>query len=86
MAVLSKFWISYIHLPNSSKKDGKQGSGPQKLDLDATPTRPSAYSYPIILHRKNYLWYSRFFSDLYQVFSLFLSLHIACFIIGYIVL
>jgi hypothetical protein len=28
------------------------------------------------LHRKNYLWYSRFFSDLYQVFSLFLSLHI----------
>jgi hypothetical protein len=63
MAVLSKLWIAYTHQPHSSKKDdylttillshvtlvrGKQGSGPQMLDLDPTPTSPSAFSFPII--------------------------------------
>jgi hypothetical protein len=64
MAVLSKLWIAYIHFSDSSKKDdylisfarrvisefgtGKQGSGPQKLDLDPTPAIPSASSFSII--------------------------------------
>jgi hypothetical protein len=61
MAALSKIFIAYIHLPDSSKKDDylttiflphvssvSLGRLNKELDLDPTPARSSVSSFPII--------------------------------------